>query len=258
MNQGLSQEQERLAQSGFGMNQQAQQAAEQLGQAGFGLNQQGKMYAQELMMQGFSANEAARQAQEQFGQSAFGMSEQAQQAAEGYRQSQFGMNEANQQFEAQQELAVYNAYEQAKQEAGRQGLTAAEIEQAGQIAAANAKLMGDQNKLAASQQLADVSGQQQMMELERLRAMQGAGMQERGLMQQGLDMGYQDFMRQQAYPREQLAFYSNMLQGASIAPGQTTATYGPQPSMGQQLAGAGIAGMGLYNAYNQGGYGGGG
>lgn len=258
MNQGLSQEQERLAQSGFGMNQQAQQAAEQLGQAGFGLNQQGKMYAADLMMQGFNANEAARQAQEQFGQSAFGMSEQAQQMAEQYRQSQFGMNEQNQQFQAQQELAVYDAYEQARQEAGRQGLSAAEIEQAGQIAMAQARLQGDQNRLAASGQLADISGQQQLMELERLRAMQGSGMQQRGLMQQGLDMGYQDFLRQQSYPREQLAFYSNMLQGASIAPGQTVSTYGPQPSTGQQLLGAGLGGLGLYGAYNQGGYGGGG
>lgn len=256
MNEQLRQQQEQLAQSGFGMNQQAQQAAEQLGQSAFGMNEQAQQYAQGLQLQGFSANEAARQAQEQFGQSAFGMSEQAQQMAEQFGQSQFGMNEAGQQFEAQQELDVYNAYEQAKQEAGRQGLSAQQIEQQGQIAAADARLRGQQNKLQASAQMADVTNQRQGMELERLRAMQAAGMQERGLMQQGLDMGYQDFMRQQAYPREQLAFYSNMLQGASIAPGQTTATYGPQASNMQQMLGAGIGGMGLYNAYNQGGYGG--
>ena len=71
----------------------------------------------------------------------------------------------------------------------------------------------------------------------------------RGLIQQGLDTGYEDFLRQQAYPREQLAFYSAMLQGTPVQPGTTTATYGQQPSFGQQLLGSGIAGLGLYNAF---------
>jgi hypothetical protein len=71
-------------------------------------------------------------------------------------------------------------------------------------------------------------------------------------MQQGLDTGYQDYLRQQAYPRENLNFMAQMMYGMPVQPGSTTATYGPQPSAAQQLIGSGIAGAGLYNAYKGG------
>jgi hypothetical protein len=86
------------------------------------------------------------------------------------------------------------------------------------------------------------------MDLARLQAQQAAGQIGRELTQQGFDLGYQDFLRQQAFPREQLGFLSNILQGLPIAPGSTAATYGMQPSTTQQLLGSGIAGVGLYNA----------
>lgn len=101
--------------------------------------------------------------------------------------------------------------------------------------------------------LADFTAQRQAQEMERLRAMQAAGQIQRELMQRGLDVGYTDFLRQQAFPKEQLAFYSSMLQGLPIAPGQITQQYGVTPSTTQQLLGAGIAGVGLYNALGLGG-----
>jgi hypothetical protein len=78
--------------------------------------------------------------------------------------------------------------------------------------------------------------------------MQTAGQIQRELGQRGLDIGYQDFLRQQAFPREQLSFFSNILRGLPIAPGQTTATFGQQPGLAQQALGAGIGGVGLYRA----------
>jgi hypothetical protein len=102
--------------------------------------------------------------------------------------------------------------------------------------------------------MGDFVAQRQAQEMERLRAMQTAGQIERELLQRGLDLGYTDFLRQQAYPKEQLAFYSSMLQGLPIAPGQISQSYGITPSTTQQLLGAGIAGVGLYNAL--GGFGG--
>jgi len=110
-------------------------------------------------------------------------------------------------------------------------------------------LGGEQQRMAAAGMLGDFVGQRQQMELERLRAMQTAGQIERELRQRGRDIGYADFLRQQAYPRENLAFYSSMLQGIPIAPGQRSQSYGITPSMTQQLLGAGIAGVGLYNAF---------
>jgi hypothetical protein len=169
---------------------------------------------------------------------------------------------------------VFQFGEQARQQAASMGMDAARIEQAGRIAEEQARsraaemnfaqaqraaqlgqsayaqlLGGEQQRLASAGMLGDFVGQRQQMELERLRAMQTAGQIERELRQRGLDIGYSDFLRQQAYPRENLAFYSSMLQGIPIAPGQISQSYGITPSMTQQLLGAGIAGVGLYNAF---------
>jgi len=103
-------------------------------------------------------------------------------------------------------------------------------------------------QLDAARLLGTLGGQDQQMAFERLRNLQAAGQIQRDFSQRGMDMGYQDFMRQQAYPRENLSFFSNILRGLPIAPGQTSATYGAQPSGYQQALGAGIGGVGLYRA----------
>jgi len=113
-------------------------------------------------------------------------------------------------------------------------------------------MSGDQQRLAAAGMMGDVAAQRQMMELERLNTMMGVGAQQRDLYQRSLDVGYQDFLRQQAFPREQLQFYSGLLQGVPVTPGTTKATYGQMPSTGQQVLGAGIAGLGLYNQLQRG------
>ena len=100
--------------------------------------------------------------------------------------------------------------------------------------------------------LGDYASQRQRMEIERLRNMQAAGEAERRLRQTGMDIGYQDFLRQRSYPREQLAYYSQMLQGTPISPGQTISSFGMTPSTMQQLLGTGIAAAGLYNAFGGG------
>jgi len=101
-------------------------------------------------------------------------------------------------------------------------------------------------QLQAAGAMGDMAALRQRMEMDRLNQMLMAGGMERGLLQQGLDIGYQDFLRQQSYPMEMLSLYSNYLQGAGIQPGQTTSVYGQQPSTAQQLAGLGIAGLGMY------------
>lgn len=109
-------------------------------------------------------------------------------------------------------------------------------------------LQGDQQRLAAAGVLGETAAQRQAMEIERLKGLQAAGEIQRQLYQRGLDIGYADFLRQQAYPKEQLAFYSSMLQGLPIRPGEIQTSYGVGPSTTQQLLGTGIAGVGLYNA----------
>jgi hypothetical protein len=59
-------------------------------------------------------------------------------------------------------------------------------------------------------------------------------------------MTYQDFLRQQQYPAQQLGFYSNTLRGLPVADAGTTTTMQPQASPMQQALGAGISLLGLY------------
>tara|TARA_R110001599_G_scaffold83604_1_gene224593 strand:+ start:924 stop:1841 length:918 start_codon:yes stop_codon:yes gene_type:complete len=105
-------------------------------------------------------------------------------------------------------------------------------------------------QLDAARTLGAFGQQQQSMDYERLKNLQAAGQGRRQLGQQGLSMGYQDFQRQQAYPREQLGLFNTMIQGLPVTPGGQLTTYGG-PSQAQQLLGTGIGGVGLYNAMNR-------
>ena len=99
----------------------------------------------------------------------------------------------------------------------------------------------------AALDMANLSGQRQAQEIDRLANLESAGQRRRGLAQQGLDIGYGDFLRQQAFPREQLNLYSGLLRGVPVGPGQYSAVYGNQPPAGQQIAGSlvGLAGLGM-------------
>ena len=173
----------------------------------------------------------------------------------------------------QEERAAFQAREAARQEAARLGLSAQEIEERGRQAENQARMRAQEfnaqmaerqaelalrgfgadqqtraQQLDAARLLGTLGAQDQQMAFERLRNLQAAGQIQRELAQRGFDTGYQDFLRQQAFPREQLSFMSNILRGLPIAPGQTTASFGAQPSGYQQALGAGIGGVGLYRA----------
>ena len=63
--------------------------------------------------------------------------------------------------------------------------------------------------------------------------------------QAGLDVAYEDFLRQQQFPQQQLGLYSNMLRGLPVGDAGTTTTSQPYNPM-QQALGAGISALGLY------------
>jgi hypothetical protein len=108
-------------------------------------------------------------------------------------------------------------------------------------------------RMSAADRMAGLAGTRQAMEYDRLGQLEAAGTRRRGLAQQGLDIGYQDFLRQQAFPREQLNLYSGLLRGVPVGPGQYTNVYGNQPTATQQLVGAGISGIGAFNSLTGGG-----
>lgn len=63
--------------------------------------------------------------------------------------------------------------------------------------------------------------------------------------QAGLDIAYQDFLRQQGYPMEQLQQLSAMINGLPVQPAGTTTTSTPYNPAAQAL-GMGISALGLY------------
>lgn len=63
--------------------------------------------------------------------------------------------------------------------------------------------------------------------------------------QASLDVGYQDFLSQMNYPRDQLAFYSSILQGIPVQP-NTQTMYSTNTNPWQEMLGTGLSALGTY------------
>jgi hypothetical protein len=138
------------------------------------------------------------------------------------------------QFNSTQGLEAQRLGEQSRQFGSQQGLAGAQA--AGQMA----------------QTLGNLGQYQQQSNLSRLQAQgDAAGMQQRQE-QQRMDMSYNDFLRQQDYPMQQLGNYSNIIRGMPIQMNSTQTTATQAPSMFQQLAGAGLGAASMYNMYRGG------
>jgi len=103
---------------------------------------------------------------------------------------------------------------------------------------------GAQGLAALGQTHAGLTGQE-------IAGLAGVGAQKEGQAQRGLDLGYQEFMREQAFPDEVLSRYSNLIRGHMIDPSkmQTQTTVGPQapaPNRFTQMLGIGATGAGIY------------
>ena len=167
--------------------------------------------------------------------------------------------DASRQFGSQQSLAAQRASDASRQFGAQQGLAAQQADIDAQIRARQLGLAGlgaDQQtqaqRLQASQQLSNIAPMQQQMAFDRLKSAQEAQEIGRNFQQASLDMGYQDYLNQLAYPRQQLGFQSQILQGLPVTPGTQVSSYQPQAGTTQQLLGLGLGGLGLYKALGQG------
>ena len=253
---------QQAAQMGLSAQQQeeaARQAQESARLSGAQFQESTQARLQDFQNQKFQAEEQARQQAAQLGLSAQEMEDRARQAGERFQQDQFARNEELRMAQQQEDRAVFEAQERARQEGARLGLQGQELQQRVLQAANDARMRAQEINLGAGErraglrldaarQLAGLGGQRQSMAYDRLRNLQAAGQIRRDLSQRGLDMGYQDFLRQQAFPREQLGYFSNLLRGIPITPGSTTASFGGGVSPYSQAIGAGVGGVGLYRA----------
>lgn len=193
--------------------------------------------------------QAARQFNEQAGQraaqavsaGAFGGSRQG--VAEGVAQR--GLLDRMANIEA---TGMQQAFQQAQQ--GFQADRAARMAQEQAQAAENRNALQQQLGALgfAGQQAGQMVGFGEIgraADIQNAQLLEALGQREEGFAQRGLDLAYEDFLRQQAFPEQQLQFLSSILRGVPVDPTVTQIGYQPYNPL-QQALGAGIAGIGLY------------
>ena len=173
---------------------------------------------------------------------AFGGSRQAIMEAEAGRNLQ-------QQLGDIQGRGLQAAFEQARQaqqfrsELGMKGTQAA---LSGIQAGSELGLRGAGQAAQAGQVLGQLGATQFGQEKDILQAQMGVGEQQRAMDQSKLDLGYQDFLRQQQYPYQQLGFVADMVRGIPVGQSATTIYSQPGPNPLSQMAG--LAGTAYYGS----------
>ena len=151
---------------------------------------------------------------------------------EGMAQEALGRQLAEIQASGQQQ-----AFEQAQQQLERDRAARAEAERiglgAGELAGQQARGLADLGRLAREG------------DIESARLLEQIGKDITARDQAGLDLAYQDFVRQRDFPRENLQFMSSVLRGVPITPSTETTTMQSFNPI-QQLLGTGISALGLY------------
>lgn len=147
-----------------------------------------------------------------------------------------------------QATGLQQAFEQGATQFGADRAALAATEQAQAAANQQAQLAQLQAlgfSAEQAQQFAGLGGQQRAAEIQGAQLLENIGRSQRALQQEGLDVEYQNFLRQEAFPEQQLQFMSSILRGVPVQPSVTQTAYAPFNPL-QQLAGAGLAGIGLY------------
>lgn len=108
-----------------------------------------------------------------------------------------------------------------------------------------AQLQAQSLGLNSASTLGGLGSMQQQLDLGRSNALANIGAGQRGLQQQSLDMGYQDFLNQQNYPYQQLNWMSGILHGVPTQFNTQQTQYATPPNPANSIVGAGLATAGL-------------
>ena len=152
----------------------------------------------------------------------------AQKAAEASRQYGSTFGESSAAREAQLSMDAQKAAEQSRQF----GTTAG--------------LQGSNQAITAATSLGNLGAQTQTAGIDLAKAQEAFGAMNQQQQQQALEIAYQNFIEQKSYPYKQLGFMSDLLRGSSnlAATGGKT-IYENQPSLAQQMSGAGLLAAGI-------------
>jgi hypothetical protein len=154
----------------------------------------------------------------------------------------------NQQLADIQYRGSADAYQNAQQQFNADQQRQQQAQQYAATLGSQLGLAGMQGGIDTSKALGALGTEQQQADLARLTAQGATGTEQQALAQKQADIDYQNKMAQQNYSKQQLQFYSDVLRGNAGALGSTQVQYSPTPSATSQIAGLGLAGLGLAKA----------
>lgn len=233
-------EQDRAARMAAEQARAAEAARVQTGVAGEAARVQESRAAEAARVQAMARDEASRVQQAQ--------------AAELARTQGIGIDEAARVQQAQAaELARTQGIgldEAARVQAAQAGETARV--QAAQAAESRAAMQDQLAMMGFSAEqaslVADLEAQARTGDIQAAQLLETIGKQQEARQQAGLDIGYEDFLRQVDYDQQQLGFLSSILQGLPIEDAGTVTQQTPYNPV-QQALGAGLAGLSLYQGF---------
>jgi hypothetical protein len=158
------------------------------------------------------------------------------------------LNSQLQQMDAE---GMFKAYDTASQLFERDRAARLQAEQMGEQSAqfgAEHGLEAIKTGLSGAQQLAGMSELEQKMFLDRLAAQKDVGTMQDQLAQRALDIGYEDFINQRDWGKQQISWLSSILHGVPISANSNVTQTAPAPGLGQQALGAGLGIYGLSQA----------
>ena len=136
-----------------------------------------------------------------------------------------------------QAVGQQQAFEQAQQQFERDRAARERGERLGLSAAESATQQ--------AQSLAALGDRARAGDVQAAQLLEQIGKDAQATDQAGLDLAYEDFVRQRDFPRESLTFLSSILRGVPVQPSTETSKF-QQYNPIRDLLGTGIAGLGLY------------
>jgi len=195
-------------------------------------------------MQAQATTEQQRLAGEQYGLQGASLGLQGSEALSRQGLAQQGMS-----LQAANSLSQMAAQQQGLglQQAGLMGQLAGQQGQLGLQAAQNQAALGLGQQQFGLQQagvMGQLAAQQQGMTLQQAQALQAQGGAQQQQEQRYLDQGYQDFLNQQGWDKQQINYMSQIMRGIPVQPSTVQNVYS-NPNPLAQYGGLGIAGLGL-------------
>lgn len=145
---------------------------------------------------------------------------------------------------------LQKAFEQAQMQFERDrssGMEADTFNEEQRRLAASLGLEGIQTGLTGSQQLSGLEDTRQKMIMAQIAGLNASGQDQQNLLQSYLDQGYEDFVNQRDYERNNAQFLSGILHGIPVTPNSETTSQGGG-NTASELVGTGISALALSKA----------